>query len=126
MACQLMKVLLLTMHGRLGKIFFHPWLDNLLTKLNHTDNRNFKSFVKLSRKTVNVDPQLIFQSLITVGVRCDDLQSLFKYKLCSHPIGLFESSTLLLQANKAALADVLLKENGLVPSSEVPEDLPYL
>ena len=33
MACQLMKVLLLTMQGRLGKIFFHPWLDNLLTTI---------------------------------------------------------------------------------------------
>ena len=76
-------------------------------------------------EAVNVDPQLIFQRLITVGEWCDDLQSLFKYKLCSHPIGLFESYTLLLQANKAALSDVLLKEKGLVSLSEVLEDLHY-
>ena len=70
----------------------------------------------MSGEVVNV---IIFQRLITVGEWCDDL-------LCSHPIGLFESYNLLLQANKAALADVLWTEKGLVPLSEVPGDLHYL
>ena len=76
-------------------------------KCKQAVNLNSKSVVKVRGEVVKVDPQLIFQRLITVGERCDDLQSLFKYELCSHQPALFESSTLQLQANKAALADVL-------------------
>ena len=56
-----------------------------------------------------MDPQLIFQRLVTVGDRWENLPSLFKYELCTHPPALFESSSLPLQANKAVLADVLWK-----------------
>ena len=57
--------------------------------------------------SVTVDPQLIFQRLVTVGQRSEDVSSLFKYELCTHPPALFESAALPLQANKATLADVL-------------------
>ena len=49
-----------------------------LEKCNHAGNLNFKSVVKLRGEAVNADPQLILQRLITVGVRCDNLQSPFK------------------------------------------------
>ena len=58
-------------------------------KFNQAVNLNSKSVVKVRGKVVKVDPQLIFQRLITVGERCDDLQSLFKYELCSNPPALF-------------------------------------
>lgn len=70
---------------------------------------NSRSTVKIKGESVKVDPQLIFQRLVTIGERCEDLQSLFKYELCSYPPALFESSFLPLQANKAVLADVLWK-----------------
>ena len=56
-----------------------------------------------------MDPQLLFQWLVAVSHRCEDLPSLFNYELRSHPPALFESSYLPLQANKAILANVLWK-----------------
>ncbi|XP_076040893.1 uncharacterized protein LOC143025304 [Oratosquilla oratoria] len=68
-----------------------------------------RSTVKVRGESVVVDPQLVFQRLVIVGERCEDLSTLFKFKLCSHPPALFDSSSLPLQANKAVLADVLWK-----------------
>lgn len=69
-----------------------------------------------------MDPQLLFQRLVAVSHRCEDLPSLFKYELRSHPPALFESSYLHLQANKAILANVLWKsieQRQRQPSSDV-------
>ena len=66
-----------------------------------------RSTVKIKGETVVVDLQLLFQWLVAVRDRWEDLPSLFKYELCSHLPALFESSYLPLQANKAILADVL-------------------
>ena len=63
-------------------------------KNNQAVNLNSKSVVKVRGEVVKVDPQFIFQRLITVWERWDDLQSVFTYELCSHPPALFESSTL--------------------------------
>lgn len=68
-----------------------------------------RSTVKVRGESVVVDPQLVFQRLVIVGERCEDLSTLFKFELCSHPPALFDSSSLPLQANKAVLADVLWK-----------------
>ena len=65
---------------------------------------------------MNIDPQLLFQKLLTVRERCDDVTSLIQYELCAYPAALFESSYLPLpalfessylplQPNKAVLAD---------------------
>ena len=74
-------------------------------------------------ETVRVDPQLIFQRLITAGKRlANDPKSLFEYELCSHSPALFETPFLPLKANKASLADVLwkaMKEEQLQPSGDV-------
>lgn len=81
-----------------------------------------RSTVKIKGETVVVDPQLLFQWLVAVRDRCEDMPSLFKYELCSHPPALFESSYLPLQANKAILADVLWKsieQQQRQPSSDV-------
>jgi hypothetical protein len=43
------------------------------------------STVKVKRESVKVDPLLIFQKLIAIEEQLDDLPSLFKYELCSHP-----------------------------------------
>lgn len=73
-----------------------------------------RTTVKIRGETVAVDPQLLFQRLVTVGDRSEVLPSLFKYELCSHPPSLFESSSLPLQPNKAVLADVLHKSIDVV------------
>ena len=71
---------------------------------------------------VNIDPQLLFQRLLTVRERCDDVTSLFQYELCTYPAALFESSSLHLQPNKAVLADCIwksMKEKQRNPSGDV-------
>ncbi len=65
--------------------------------------------VKVGGEAVKVDPQLIFHRLVAIREKFGDLQSIFKYELCSHPPALFDSSALPLTANKAALADALWK-----------------
>ena len=53
-----------------------------------------RSTVRIKGETVVVNPQLLFQQLVAVRDRCEDLPSLFKHELCSHPPALFESSYL--------------------------------
>ena len=50
----------------------------------------------------------------------DDLELTFKHELCSYPPALFDSSLLLLEADKPALADALWK----VCENEVPAYIP--
>ena len=91
-------------------------------KANQTVTSGSRSTVKIKGEHVNIDPQLLFQRLLTVRERCDDVTSLFQYELCTYPAALFESSSLPLQPNKAALADYLwksMKEEQRNPSGDV-------
>ena len=83
--------------------------DHVFKKADQATTLGSKSTVKVKGESVTVDPHLIFQRLVTVGQRSEDVSSLFKYELCTHPPALFESAALPLQANKATLADVLWK-----------------
>ena len=81
------------------------------------------STVKVKGVSVRVDPQSIFQRLVTIGEHSEDhLMPLFQYELCSYPPTLFESSQLHLQANKAVFGDVLwkdIKAEEQLPTGEV-------
>ena len=75
-----------------------------------------KLSVKIDGEDIKIDPQLIFQRLITViNQSPDELESAFKYELCSYPSALFESSLLLREADKPALADAIWKSANLMP-----------
>ena len=54
---------------------------------------------------INIDPQLLFQRLVTAGTRNDNLAEVFEYELCSFPPALFENRT----TPRASLADALWK-----------------
>lgn len=71
-----------------------------------------KSSVKIDGDQIQVDPQLLFQRLVIVAQKCDELESALKYELCSYPPALFDSSLLLREANKPALADAIWKHTG--------------
>ncbi len=71
-----------------------------------------KTSIKIQDQQVQVDPKLLFQRLLTLGDRADDLPHLFTFELCSYPPALFESSRLPLPANKSVLADALWKLAG--------------
>ena len=55
---------------------------------------NTKLSVKIDGDEVQVNPQLLFQRLITAAKTSDDLESAFKYELRTHPPALFDSSLL--------------------------------
>ena len=66
--------------------------------------------IKIKGESVKVDPQLMFQRLITIGdFHEGDLQELLKYELCSYPPSIFASNYLPLMASKSTLADALWK-----------------
>ena len=91
-------------------------------KANQAVALGSRSTVKIKGEHVNIDPQLLFQRLLTVRERCDDVTSLFQYELCTYPAALFESSSLPLQPNKAVLADYIwksMKEEQRNPSGDV-------
>ncbi|KAL7395056.1 hypothetical protein ABVT39_009276 [Epinephelus coioides] len=66
-----------------------------------------KSSVKIDGEAVQVDPQLLFQQLTIAAKASQDLASVFKYELCSHPPALFDTFLLLRQPQKPVLADAI-------------------
>ena len=66
-----------------------------------------KSAVKIDGERVQIDPQLLFQRLSAAGA--SDLESALRYESCSYPPALFESMNLLLEPQKATLADAIWK-----------------
>ena len=51
---------------------------------------NTKLSVKIDGDEVQVNPQLLFQRLITAAKTSDDLKSTFKYDLCSNQPALID------------------------------------
>lgn len=41
--------------------------------------------VKVKGDVINIDPQLLFQRLVTAGTRNDSLAEIYEYELCSYP-----------------------------------------
>jgi len=66
-----------------------------------------KSSVKIDEDQIKIDPQLLFQRLVTIVQSSDDLKSAFKCELCSYPSARFDSSLLLREADKPAFADAI-------------------
>ena len=79
--------------------------------------------VTVEQERVYVDPQLLFQRLLTVARATEnDLMEAFRHELCSFPPSLFESNGLLHPANKPVLADAvwtLVHNEILVPQGNV-------
>ena len=65
------------------------------------------SAVKVNNETMQIDPQLLFQRLITAGSRNDQLEEIFRFELCSYPPAIFEARYVMRPANKHALADAI-------------------
>ena len=80
------------------------------------------SSVKIDGDRIQIDPLLLFQRLTTVMQSSDDLELAFKHELCSYPPALFDSSLLLHETDKPALADAIWKicESGV--SADIPDD----
>ena len=72
---------------------------------NQAETLATKSSVKFDGEKIQVDPQLLFQRLIVALKSLNDMISIFKFELCSYPPALFDSSLMLLQPHKPALAN---------------------
>ena len=66
-----------------------------------------KSAIQIHDEHVHVDPQLLFQRLVTIGTKNGELQHVFNHELCHYPQALFESVNVIRPTTKASLADAL-------------------
>lgn len=95
---------------------------------------NSKPVPVVDGETIDVNPQLLFQRLLTVaGGTVENMADIFTYELCSVPPSLFENSGLPRQANKPALADAIWLEaqckdmtNPITHVSDDPADMVYV
>ena len=85
-----------------------------------------KSNVKVGGEEISIDPQLLFQGLISVSDdSMDDTEDLFRYELCSNPSALFDSSGLLREAQKSSLGTAIWAQ-GDCSSNERFENVIYV
>ena len=110
--------------------------DMILTSMNGTTPAEYtfqkknqavtlglkSSSVKIDGDRIQIDPLLLFQRLTTVMQSSDDLESAFKHELCSYPSALFDSSLLLREADKPALADAIWKTCECKVPADISED----
>ena len=68
-----------------------------------------KDSVRIGSDTIEIDPQLLFQRLLTAGFKSGELEEVFKFELCSYPPTLFDSASIMSVAQKSTLAKFLKK-----------------
>ena len=66
-----------------------------------------KSSITINGEHFDIDPQLLFQTLIIAGTQVRNLLEAFQFELCSYPPALFETKQMLLKANKPTLGKVI-------------------
>ena len=94
-----------------------PQLQENNTKLSHS----VLQLSKVNNETIQIDPQLLFQRLITSGTRNDQLEEIFQFELCSYPPAIFEARYVMRPATKPALADaiwVLMPKDVVGPTGQ--------
>ena len=80
----------------------------LVKKKDTVVTMDSKSCAKIDGQSLPVDPQLLFQRLLTVARETsENLADIFKYELCNRPPALFDPSGLPTEANKPGLADAI-------------------
>ena len=85
-----------------------------------------KSNVKVGGEEISINPQLLFQRLISVSDdSLDDPEDLFRFELCSHPSALFDWSGLLREAQKSSLAKAIWAQ-GDCSANEGLENVQYV
>ena len=76
-------------------------------KNNQIVNMASNNAIKVSHELVNIDPQVLFQRLVTAGMSNDQLPKIFQYELSSFLPALFDAKNVTKAANKPALADAM-------------------
>ena len=71
------------------------------------------SVVRVNNETIQIDPHLLFQRLVTAGTRNDQLEEIVQFEICCYTPAIFEARYVMRPANNPALADDIL---ALLPS----------
>lgn len=80
-------------------------VDYTFKKKEHVITMAHKVSLNVDSKSINVDPQLLFQRLaLAAGDDTEEAADIFQFELCSHPSALLEQSELLREANKPLLS----------------------
>ena len=69
--------------------------------------------VKLNNDAICIDLKLLFQRLVIVSSRNDNLADVYRHEMCSYPSALFENRTTQTLPNKAAQVDALRKNDDV-------------
>lgn len=96
-------------------------MDHSFKKKDQLVTMGSTNAIKIGDELVNIDPQLLFQRLVTAGTRNEQLPEIFQYELSSYPPALFDMKHLMKSANKPALADamwVLIPQGAPQPSDD--------
>jgi len=83
------------------------------------------STVKVDNSVINVDPQLLFQRIITSvqGIGCDiEMEHIFSFELSTYPSSLVDNDGLLREADKSQLAKSIWNESLNEVQQEVPQN----
>ena len=79
-------------------------VDHTFKKKEKVVTMSEKRSVRIDGEKVQVDPQFLFQHLVTAaGDEPDNIGDHFKYELCSHPSAMFEPNGLMREADKPRL-----------------------
>ena len=82
--------------------------------------------IKVGGEDIDVDPQLLFQRIITVSnSTVEDVEDLFQYELCAYPAALFDSSGLMREADKPQLANAIWNM-GECGEGDIPKDCAFV
>ena len=84
-----------------------------------------KSIIKIEGVAVQIDPQLLFQRLTLAAKATSNTEDVFKYELCSYPPTLFDTSLMLRQPQKTALASAVWNTLEL-DTPEVPGEVQFV
>lgn len=96
--------------------------QHTFTKKSHVITLSNSKTIRIKDEVMHIDPQLLFQRLVSVGMQNKTRSEVFQYELCSYSTALFEDKFTPRFANKASLADALWKlmpTDMVVPTTDV-------
>ena len=102
--------------------------DFVFKKKEQAVTLNCKTQLKIDDNVVTVDPQLLFQRLISAArgnTEPEELKNLFTYELATHPAALFGMDTLIRAANKPQLTTAIWNQFKL-ESASIQGDCKYV
>ena len=85
----------------------NPGASYIFRKNDQAVTMDTQSTIKMQDRYVHVDPQLLFQRLLTVGTKNSELHNVFNHNLCYYPPALFESVNAIRSTTKSILEDAL-------------------